>query len=201
MLTQERNRIIQLLLRNRIGTGKDDRRSSLDLVIIELAKVLHIDLHLAGIDYRHCKAQSHFFIGDFFHSSDHIRKLAHAGGFDHDAVGVILIDHLRQSFTEVTNQGTANTSGIHFRDIDARILQEPAVNANFAELILDEYQLLTGIRFLDHFLDQCRLAGAQKARVNIDFCHSHTPSVLNFLCIIALRKTYDKTKKLLSSTG
>ena len=77
MLTQKRNGIVQFLLRNGVGTGENDGGGGLYLVIIELAEVLHIDLHLAGIHNRNGKAQGHFVIGDLLNGCDHIRQLAH----------------------------------------------------------------------------------------------------------------------------
>ena len=43
-------------------------------------------------------------------------------------------------------------------------------------------ELLAVIGFLDHLFDERRLASAEKARININFCHTGTPSS----CIILL---------------
>ena len=49
MLSQQFHCRVQLLLRDRVGTGQDDGGSGLDLVIVELTKVLAVDLHFTGI--------------------------------------------------------------------------------------------------------------------------------------------------------
>ena len=162
---------IQLGLGHRVGTGQDDGGSGFDLVIVELTKVLHIDLDLTGIADSHGIAQSHIFVGDLLHSADNIGEFANTGGFDDDPVGIILCDDLLQGLAEVTHQRAADAAGVHLGDIDAGILQEAAVDADLAELIFNEHQLLACIGLLDHLFDEGSLAGSQKAGVNIDFCH------------------------------
>ena len=56
------------------------------------------------------------------------------------------------------------------------------INANFAEFVLNEDELLAVIGFLDHFFDERRLASAEETGININFCHTGTPSS----CIILL---------------
>ena len=177
VLAQQRNRVIQFLLGDGIGTGEDNGSSSFHLVVVEFAKILHIDLHFGSIHHCDGKAQNHIIIGDFLNSRHHIRKLTDTGRFDNDSVRIVLFDHLMQCLAEVTHQAAANAAGIHFRNVDSRVLQKTAVNADLTKLIFDQNQLLTGISFLDHFLDQRGLTCAQKAGINIDLCHCHTPSV------------------------
>ena len=173
VLSQHLHSGIQLLLGDGIGTGEDDGGSGLHLVVIELTKVLHIHLHLTGIHHRHGIAQSHFLAHNLVDSADDIGQLAHTGGLNEDPVGMVLVNHLLQGLAEIAHQGAADAAGIHFGNVDACILQETAVNADLAELILDEHQLLTGIRLLNHFLNQSGLACTQEATVNINFRHSN----------------------------
>ena len=72
MLPDQRHGSIQLFLRNGIGAGQNDGGGSFDLVIVELAKVLHIHLHLAGIGYSNGIAQNDLVIRYLFHSGDDI---------------------------------------------------------------------------------------------------------------------------------
>ena len=174
MLTNQGNGCIQLCLRRGIGTGENDGGSGFDLVVVELTEVLHVDLHLAGIADSHGVAQSDLVIGDLFHSGNDIGQLADTGGFDDDPVGVILLDHLRQRLAEVAHQRAADAAGVHLGNVDARILQETTVNADFAEFVLNENQLLALIGFLNHLFDQRGLTCAQKAGVNINFRHNCT---------------------------
>ena len=162
---------IQLGLGNGIGTGQDDGGGSLHLVIVEFSEVLGIDLDLARIHNSHGIAQGHIRAGDLVHSADHIGQLAHAGGLNDDPIGVVLVDHLGQCLAEVTHQRAADAAGVHLRNIDTGILQEAAVNADLAELILNQHQLLALVALGNHLLDQRSLASAQEAGVNINLCH------------------------------
>ena len=174
VLPQQRHGSIQLGLGNRIGAGQDDGRGSFDLIVVELAKVLHIELDLAGVGNRHGIAQGHFLTGHLFHSGDHIGQLAHTRGLNDDTVGMILADDLLQRLTKVAHQAAADAAGVHLRDVDTGFLQETTVDADLTELIFDEYQFLPLIAFRDHFFNQSGLAGTKESRVNINFCHKST---------------------------
>ena len=200
MLAQQGHSSIQLGLRHGIGTGQDNRGSGLDLVVVEFTEVLHVDLHLAGIHNCHSVAQGDLLVGDLLHCADNIRQLAHAGGLDHNAVGVILFDHLGQRFAEVTHQGAADAAGVHLGDVDASILQETAVNADLAKLVFDEDQLLACIGLLDHFLNEGSLACAQKAGININFHRKHLPLFYSLSISIALNFSVGKEIFYFSST-
>ena len=177
MLAKQSHSGIQLGLGDGIGPGQDNGGGGFDLVVVELTEVLHVNLHLAGIGNRHSIAQDHILIGDLLHRCDDIGQLAHTGGLDDDAVGMIAVDDLRQSLAEITHQTAADAAGVHLGDIDARILQKAAVDADLTEFILDEHQLLAAVGFLNHLLDKGGFAGSQKTGVNVDNSHSKTPSV------------------------
>ena len=171
MLPDQSNTGIQLCLGNGIGTGQDNGGSGLDLVVVELAKVLHIDLDLTGIGHSHGVAQGHFVTRHLFYSGNDVGQLAHAGWLDDDAVGMILCDHLGQSLTEIAHQAAADTAGVHLGDVDAGILQETAVDADFTEFVLNQDEFLALVGFADHLFDEGSLACTQEAGVNIDFSH------------------------------
>ena len=173
MLTKKRNRGIQLCLRNGICTGKDDGGSGFDLIVVELAKVLHVYLDLTCIHNRNRIAKGHFLIRYLLDSSDHIGKLANTGGFDDDTVRVILLNDLSQRLAEITHQRAADTAGVHLRDVDTGILQESAVNADLTELIFDKHQLLALVGFLDHLLDESRFSCAKKSGIDINLHKTH----------------------------
>ena len=170
-LPKQFHSLVQLFLRNRIGTGKDHRGSSLHLVVIELTKVLHIHLYLTGIGHRHLIAHRNIVTHYFFHSRHNIGQLAHTGGLNDHTVRMVFTDDLFQCFAEVTHQAAANTAGVHLRNVDAGILQEAAVNTDLTKFVFDEHQFLAAVALRDHFFDQCRLAGAQKSGINIDLSH------------------------------
>ena len=178
-LPQHLNRGIQLGLGNGIGTGQDDGRGGLHLVVVEFSKVFGVNLDLACIHHSHGVAQSYIGTGNLIHGADHIRQLAHTGGLDDNPVGMVLPDDLFQSLSEVTHQRAADAAGVHLGNVDARVLQESAVDADFTEFILNQYQLLALVALGDHLLDQRGLTGAQKTGVNINLCHNYTFHKIN----------------------
>ena len=180
MLTQQRHSCIQLGLGNGIGTGQNDGRSGFNLVVVELTEVFHIYLDLAGIGNRHGIAQLHIVTGNLFNSLLHIGKLAHTGGLDDYPIGMIFFDDFLQGLAEIAHQAAANTAGVHLGNVDAGLLQETAVNADFAELILNQHQLLILIGLLNHLLNQRGLASAQEAGINVNFRHLLAPSIQVF---------------------
>jgi len=139
MLPEHFHGSIQLLLWYRVCTGKNDAGCGLHLVVIELTKVLHVDLYLIGIYNSHGTAKLHIFTGDLFHSTDHIRQLTYAGGFNDDAVGVVFVDDLGQGTAEVAYQAAADAAGVHLGNVDACLLQKTAVNADLTKLVLDQH--------------------------------------------------------------
>ena len=171
MLFEHLHSGIQLLLRYRIGTGQNDTTCGFNLIVIKFAEVLHVDLYLVCIHNRNGTAQLHILAGNLLHRADHIGELANAGGLNDNAVRMILVNDLGQRTAEVANQAAANTAGVHLSDVDARLLQEAAVNTDLAKLILDQHQAFALVAFGDHLLDQCGLTGTQKTGVNINFCH------------------------------
>ena len=171
MLPQHGNGGVQLALGDGIGTGQDDGGGRLDLVVVELAEVLHIHLDLARVGHGHGIAQGDIVVRHPTHGGDDVGQLANAGGLDENAVGVVLGDDLLQRLAEVAHQRAADAAGVHLGDVDAGILQKAAVNADLAELVLDQHQLLPLVAFSDHLFDQGRLARAEKAGENINFCH------------------------------
>ena len=171
MLPQQYHSAIQLSLGNGIGTGQNNCSSGFDLVVVELTKVLHIHLDLAGISHCHSIAQHHIFTDYLLHSRHHIGQLANTGRLDDDAIRMIPFDDFRQSLTKIAHQAATDAAGVHFSDIDTCILQEAAVDTDLAELIFNEHQLLPAVSLLDHFLNQGCLASAQKAGINVNNSH------------------------------
>jgi len=174
------NTVMELLFLHSGGTAEDNGFGSSDLVIIELAEILHKHFAFTGVCNRHKAAQLHIVLHGVFNSLYYIGKLADTGGLNEDPVGSILSDDLFQCLAKITNQRAADAAGIHFADGNAGLLQETAVNADLTKFIFDEYQLFTLVSFGDHFLDQGCLTGSKKTGVNINFRHKIRPSVQNF---------------------
>ena len=143
---------VQLILGDISGTGKNDRAGVFDLVLVELLKVLQVDLALAGIDDGNGTADLGAF--HFLYRGHNIGELADSGGLDEDAVRRELCDYVFQGGAEITYQRAADAAGVHFRDLDSGFLKETAVDTDLTELILDQYQLLSVIAICDELFDQ-----------------------------------------------
>ncbi len=182
MLPEHGHGGIQLGLGNGIRPGQDNGGGGFHLVVVELAEVLHVDLDLARVHHGHGVAQGHLVVHDLLYGADHVGQLAHAGRLNEDPVGMVLLDDVGQSLAEVAHQGAADAAGVHLGDLNARILQKAAVNADLAELVLDQHDFLTLVGLGDQLLDEGSLAGSQEAGVNVNFCHKY----LTFPCVSIL---------------
>ena len=176
VLADHRDALVELLLLHAVGAAEDDGVGRLNLVVIELAEVFHIHPALRRVRHGHEIAELHVVGRDLAHGADDVGQLADAGRLDEDAVWRILCDDLLECAAEIAHQRAADAAGVHLRDLDARLLQKAAVDADLAEFVLNEDELLAVIGFLDHLLDERRLASAEKAGININFCHTGTPS-------------------------
>ena len=110
------------------------------------------------------------------HGAGHVTQLAHAGGLDHDAVRVVLLHHLLQGGAEIAHQRAADAAGVQFVDLDAGLLEEAAVNADLAELVLDQHHFLACKGLLDELFDQGGFAGTQETGEDINFGHDSNAS-------------------------
>ena len=172
MLPEEVHRRQEFVLLHPAGAAEDDGGGVLDLVVVELPKVLHVDLALGGVGHGDKGVEGDVVVVQALDGADDVRQLAHAGGLDEDAVGMELEENLLQGLAKVPHQAAADAAGIHLGDLHPGVLQEAAVDADFSELVLDEHQLFPLVGLLDELLDQRGLAGAQKTGENIDLCHN-----------------------------
>ena len=173
LLPQQGHTGIQLFLAHPGRTAQNNGAGMLHLVIEELAKVFHIHLGFGSVHHSGKSVQHHIVHFQVLHRPDDIAEFAHTRGFNEDTVGVIGIHHLPQRLAEIAHQTAADAAAVHLGNVDARLLQKAAVNADLAELIFNEDELLAGIGFCDQLLDEGRFASAQKARENINFSHSN----------------------------
>ena len=172
LLAQQGYGSCHLVLRGGLGAAEQDAAGMADLVVVELAKVLHIQLDLVHVCYGNKAVQLHIqVLGHTFHSTGHVGQLAHAGRLDEDAVRVVLLHHLLQGGAEIAHQRAADAAGVQLIDADAGLLQKAAVNADLAKFVLDQHDLLSGKGLLDQLFDKSGLTGAQKAGENIDLGH------------------------------
>ena len=172
LLTDHGDRRIQLLLVNVLGPGQNNGACGLDLIVVELTEVLHIDADL--LDVRHCHQRTDLKVAVLRRILDrpaHVRQLAHARRLNQDMIRMELVHNLTQRLGKITHKRAADAAGIHLCDVDAGVLQESAVNADLAEFILNQDNLLSCKHILDQLLDQCCLPCSEKTRNNINFSH------------------------------
>ena len=91
-----------------------------------------------GIHHSNGIAQGHIVGGNLFHGTDDIGQLAYTGRFDDNPVGMVLIYDLGQSLAEITHQTAADAAGVHFGNIDTRVLEETAIDADLTKFIFDK---------------------------------------------------------------
>ena len=153
------------------------------MVVVKLAEVLHVDLYLGGVRHGDKAAQLHLrhILHGVLHRQDHIGQLPHSRGLNEDAVRGKLLLHIHQRPAKVAHQGAANAPGGHLADLHPGVLQKPAVNADLAELVFNEHQLLALVGLRQHLLNKRGFSRAQKAGHNINF--SHNSCFLSDFCI------------------
>ena len=172
-----------LLLVCAAGAAQDDAGCVADLVIIELAKVLHIHFDLVHIGHSHKAVQAdRQGLAHTLNGAGHITQLANAGRLDQDAVRMISLHDLFQCLAEVAHQRAADAAGVQLVDLNASLTHKAAVNTDLAEFVFDQHDLFALERFLDELFDQGRFACTQKAGENINFsylfCHGNIPFYL-----------------------
>ena len=182
VLSDQSERLVQTLLVQLLRAAEHDCARALELVVVKLTEVLDIHTALGCVgDSGHA---SHLDLALLEHRTDRrgdIRQLADARRLDQDMLRGELRQHVAQRLGKVADQRTADTAGIHLGDLDAGVLEEAAVNADFAELVLDQDNLLALERTLQQLADEGRLTGAEEAGDNINFCHcSNTSNIVRY---------------------
>ena len=162
LLPQQGHRSVQLLLVDFLGAGQNNGAGVLHLVVEELTEVFHINLGLGGI-YHGDKAVQMQVRGlrlDPLHSGHHVGQLAHPGGLDDDAGGGVIGQHLLQGCAEIPHQGAADAARVHLGDLHPGVLQEAAVDADLAELVLDKDDFLPLKALVQQLFDESGFACA-----------------------------------------
>ena len=180
LLCQQGDGGSDLLLTGVAGAAQDDAGRMADLVVIELTEVLHIHLDLVHVgDGDKAVQDDGQILGDALDGAGHVGQLADARRLNEDAVRVVGLDDLLQCLAEITDQAAADAAGVQLIDLNAGLAHEAAVDADLAEFVLDQDDLLTGEGLLDELFDKGGLAGAEEAGENVDFgflfSHSWVP--------------------------
>ena len=175
VLAQQSDASFELFGLDTVRAAQNDGVCVLDLVVIELAEVLHVHFALVCIGNGGEAIQRNVFHVQVLHGTDHIAQLAYAGRLDQNAVRVVGLQHLTQRLAEVAHKAAADAALAHLGDFNAGVLQKAAVNGNLAELVFDEDELFALKSFGDQLADQRGFACAEEAGKNIDFRHILMP--------------------------
>ena len=127
----------ELIFGNAVRMRENDAAGVFHLIVKKFAKILHIQSAFACVHHRAEGVEGRLLqicVGD---SLDDVAELADAGRLDNDSVGMIFRRYFFEGFGKIAYEGTADTPRIHFGDIDARILQKTAVDADFPEFVFD----------------------------------------------------------------
>jgi hypothetical protein len=171
MLTKKLYALGSLLLACRLCMRKHDSRRVSDLIVIKLAKVLHIHLTLFNVGNGGKAVKHSTVLLCALSRANNVRKLANARGLDNNSVGVVFLKHLNKRLGKITHKRATDTARVHLGDLNARIGKEAAVNTDLAKLILDENDLLTCICFFNQLLDKSGFTCSKKAGKYIYLCH------------------------------
>ena len=175
VLAQQSDAGFKLFGLDTVRAAQNDGVCVLDLVVIELAEILHIHFALVCIGNGGEAIQRNVFHVQVLHGTDHIAQLAYAGRLDQNTVRVVGLQHLTQRLAEVAHKAAADAALAHLGDFNAGVLQKAAVNGNLAELVFDEDELFALKSFGDQLTDQRGFACAEEAGKNIDFRHILMP--------------------------
>ena len=141
------------------------------LIRKELSEVFHVHLVSLGVDYRCEAVELYLVILEILNGDDNIRQLAYTGWLDEYPVRIVLLDHLVERLAEVTYESAADASRYHLIDLYTGLSEEPCVDSDLAEFVLDQNDVLCLIAFGYKFLDQCCLACSEEPGEDVYFCH------------------------------
>ena len=172
-LAKKLHACLQLILGNELAAAQQDRVCALYLVVEELAEVLHVDAALACVNNGYKAGDDHLRVPDALNRANNVGKFADTRGLDEDAVRMELLLHLHERLAEISDKRAADAARVHLGDLDAGVLQKTAVNTDLAELIFNQNHFLALISVSEKFLDERRLAGAQKSGKYCYLNHVH----------------------------
>ena len=183
ILSDESGSLLDSRLLCGVGMRKDNGGSVADLIAEELAKVLHIHLTLTCVNNGGEAANLKICALNALNCFHNVGELTNARGLDKNSVGIVLCENLGKSLRKIAYKRAADTARIHLGDFDTGILEEAAVNADLAKLVLDKDELLAGVSLFYKLLDERGLTCAEEARKNINSSHSLF-SIFHFTFII-----------------
>ncbi len=142
---------------------EDDAGCVCDLIVIELAKVLHIHLTLIYVGNGGKAVKRSTVILCSLCRADNVGKLANARGLDNNSIGAILIDNLYKRLGKIANQRATDTTGVHLGNLNACIGKEAAIDTDLAKLVLNENHLFACIGLFNKLLYERGLTCSEEA--------------------------------------
>ncbi len=142
-----------------------------NLVIIKLTEIPAVDFAFCCIRHRGQSIQLYLRRNHLFHRANHIAELSDTGGLNQNSIRRQLHQHLFQRLLEITDKAATNTTGVHFSDFDACLLQKTAVDTHLSEFVFNQHQLLACIGLGNQFFDERRFPRAKKTGEHINFRH------------------------------
>jgi hypothetical protein len=160
LLSDESKSLLKLCIGGLVGVAEENAACILNLIAEELTEVLHIHLALVYVNYGNRAVDLGILKLSRKHGFRNVRELTNTRGLDENAVGRIFLNYLLESLAEVSDERAADASRVHLGDLDARVLEKSAVNADLAEFVLDKNDLLALVCFVDKAVDERSLARA-----------------------------------------
>ena len=170
-----------LVLGGHLGAAEDDGLGGFDLIDEEFAEIAGVHPALAHVGHGGAAGELDLMgFGHVVHHAADVAELAHAGGLDQYAIGVVFVDQLAQRLGEIAHQGAADAAGVELGDLDAGILHEAAVDAHLAVFIFQQDDLFAIKGAVQQLFDQRGLARAEETGDDVDLCHRFSPVFISY---------------------
>ena len=174
-IAKHSNALLDLVSLRALGMREDYGRGVRDLVAVKFAEVLQVHLALIHIGNGGEAVELCTVLLCGASRANDVGELSYSRGLDDDSVGLELVDDLLECLREIAHERAADTARVHLGDLDARIGEEAAVDADLTEFVLDEHELFALIRLGNKLFYKCSLSGAEEAGEYINFRHFFTP--------------------------
>ena len=171
MLFEKRYAICNLLIGHFSCVAEYDTACILNLIVKELAKVLHVHFALVSVNDGGKSVKNRALGVCILGRLNNVGKLTNARRLDKNAVGSVFVDNLFESNCKVANEGATDTTRVHFVDLNSRLCQESAINTDLTELVLNKNYFFAVIGFFNKLFDKGGLSCTEKARKYVNFSH------------------------------
>ena len=179
MLFEKRYAICDLLIGHFSSVAEYDTACILNLIVKELAKVLHVHFALVSVNDGGKSVKNRALGVCILGSLNNVGKLTNARRLDKNAVGGVFVDNLFESNCKVANEGATDTTRVHFVDLNSRLCQESAINTDLTELVLNKNYFFDVICFFNKLFDKGGLSCTEKARKYVNFSHFYAFLIIN----------------------